>query len=91
MAYLAVENIFIAIAPDIKLDVSGIAGSDLRLGHQESRADLALQQGVQPPALLLLIAVFGEDFHVASIRGGAVGCLRGGPALAQVLGHQTIF
>lgn len=65
----------VAIALDGHLDVCGITGGDLRLCHQEGRADLALEERVEPLPLLSLGAVLGDDFHVACVWGGAVGSL----------------
>ena len=74
-AYLAVEDVVVAVTLDGHLDICGVTGGDLRLCHQEGRADLALEERVEPLPLLSLAAVLGDDFHVACIRGGAVGSL----------------
>ena len=73
--YLAVEDVVVAVALDGHLDVCGVTGGDLGLCHQEGRADLALEERVEPLPLLSLGAVLGDDFHVACVWGGAVGSL----------------
>lgn len=88
---LAVQDVVIAVALDAHLNVGGITRGDLRLGHQEGRANLALQQRVEPLSLLCLTAVLGNDLHVASVGGGAVDRLGSCSALAQVLGHEPVL
>ncbi len=65
----------IAITLDGELNVGRITRRDLGLGHQECRSDLALQQWIKPLPLLLLAAVFGDDFHVSCIWSSAVASL----------------
>ena len=74
-SYLAVQYVRVTITLDGHLDVSGITGRDLGLRHQESRSNFALEQWIKPLPLLLLIAVFGKNFHVASIWSSAVASL----------------
>jgi hypothetical protein len=88
---LAVQYVVITVLLDSHLNVGSIARRNLRLRHQEGRADLALQQWVQPLPLLCLCTILGDDLHVASIRGGAVDSFRRGPALAQVLSHESVL
>ena len=73
--YGAIQHVFVAFATDVQLDIGGIAGGNVGLGHQERGPDLTLEQGFQPLLLLCVIAVLGEHFHVTSIRGGIVSCL----------------
>ena len=42
----AIDDVFVAFAPDTALDVGGIRGGHGGLGHQEGRADLAVEQGL---------------------------------------------
>ena len=51
--------------------------SDVRLGHREGRPDLALQERVQPPLLLLGGAEQHQGLHVAGVRRPAVDGLGG--------------
>lgn len=89
--YRAIENVFVALLADLQSDVGGITRGNIRLGHEESRTNLALQQRLEPFVLLCLCSVLGNDLHVSSVRGGAVGGLGGGATLAQVLGHQSVL
>jgi hypothetical protein len=73
--YRAIQDVFVALAADFQLNVRRITGCNVGLGHQESRADLALQQGLKPLLLLCIVTVLGEYLHVASIWGSIVGSL----------------
>ena len=74
----AVDDVVVAVALDAGLDVGGVAGGHVGLGHGEGRADIAIQQGNQPLGLLGRRAVAGQDLHVAGVGGRAVEDL-GGP------------
>ncbi len=65
-------------------DVLGVRGGDVRLRHGIGRPDLAVEQRLQPPLLLLGRADPLEDLHVAGVRCGAVHRLRGQRALAEL-------
>ena len=54
---LAVQHPLVAVELGVERDVGGIRGGDARLGHDEGRADLALQQRLQPLLLVLGRAV----------------------------------
>lgn len=90
-AYGAIENIVVAIPGHLHLDIGGIRGSNARLGHEESRADLAIQQRRQPLLLLCLIAVLCQHLHVSSIWSRTVDGLRGELRASKVLRHQAIL
>ena len=68
----AVDEVVVAVAHDGTGDVSSVGRSDVRLGHGEGRADLAGEQGLQPPLLLRFGAVTQNSFHVAGVRRAAV-------------------
>ncbi len=74
--FLAVEHPLVSLEPRFQGDVGGVRGSDLGLGHRESRADLSVEQGLQPLLFLLLGAVALDHFHVAGVGRGAVHRLR---------------
>ena len=63
---------------------------DRRLGHGEGRADLALEQRVQPPLLLLGGAEHGEDLHVPGVGRRAVARLGGERRAAHDLGERRV-
>jgi hypothetical protein len=81
----------ISISLHLHLDVGSIRGRDIWLGHEESRANLASHQWLQPLLLLGVISVLGQDLHVTGIWGSAVASLRRGSRAAEVLSHQTIL
>ncbi len=66
------DDVVPALAPDRGLDVGRIRRRDLRLGHQERRADVAREQGLEPPRLLLGRAVAVQHLHVPGVGRGAV-------------------
>lgn len=71
----AIEDIVISRLCHRQGDVGGIAGSDIRLSHEESGPYFSIEQWFKPLLLLIVIAIFGEDLHVASVRGSAITCL----------------
>lgn len=81
----------VAIALDGHLDIRSIRRRNLGLRHKERGPNLALKQRIQPAPLLFLIAVLGQHLHIARIRGGAVGRLRGSAALAEILSHEAVL
>ncbi len=72
----AVDDVGVAVPPDLRLDVGGVRRRYGRLGHCERRADLAAQQRVEPLLLLVLAAVALDGLHVAGVGRGAVEDLR---------------
>jgi len=68
----AVDHVMVAVALDAALDVGRIRRGDVRLGHEERRADPALEQGLEPLLFLLLGAVALDRLHVARVRRRAV-------------------
>jgi hypothetical protein len=89
--YLAVQNIMVAITLDRHLDVRSITRRNLRLRHQEGRANLALQQRIEPLPLLLFSSVLGNNLHIARVGSSAVHGLGSRPALAEVLSHESVL
>lgn len=87
----AVQDVVIAVLCDLQLDVGGIRGRNLRLGHQKRRADLALHQRLEPLLLLLGVAVLGHDLHVARVGSSAVARLGGAARAAQPLRHDGVL
>ncbi len=72
----AVDHVLVAFAADFALDVGGVGGCNVGLGHGEAGADLAGQQGLQPLFLMFFTAVALDCFHIAGIRRAAVEDLR---------------
>ena len=68
----AVDDVFVTFAADLALDVGGIGGGDIRLGHGEAGADFTGQQRLEPLLFLLVVAVAFDGFHVAGVRRVAV-------------------
>ena len=68
----AIDHILIAVAAHVRLDVRRIRRGDCRLGHQESRADLALEQRLAPLSDVLRRTVLKERLHVAGIGRRAI-------------------
>ena len=83
----AVDDVVVAVALDAALDVARVGRGHRRLGHGEARADLAVEQRLQPLLLVLLGAVAGEHLHVAGVGRRAVDRFRkrstSGPALRR--------
>mmetsp|Transcript_76924 Transcript_76924/g.204158 ORF Transcript_76924/g.204158 Transcript_76924/m.204158 type:complete len:455 (+) Transcript_76924:153-1517(+) len=69
---VAVDDVVVAVRLDPRRDVRGIAGGNARLSHRKGRADLAVQQRLQPLLLLLLAAEPLDHLHVAGVGRGAV-------------------
>ncbi|KAI6851685.1 acyl-CoA dehydrogenase NM domain-like protein [Hortaea werneckii] len=87
----SVQYPLVALLVHPESNVGCIGAGHIRLRHEERRSDLALKQRLQPPILLHLGTVLGEDFHVARVWGSTVGGLGGNVALAEVLSHQAVF
>ena len=68
----AVDHVVVAVADDRRLDVAGVGRGDVGLGHREAGPDLALEQRLEPPLLLLVGAEQHERLHVAGVRRPAV-------------------
>ncbi len=79
-----VDDVVVAVTLDATLDVRGVGARDPRLGHREARADLAVEQRLQPLFLLLGRAELGEELHVAGVGRGAVR----GLGCEQVAAHE---
>jgi hypothetical protein len=85
----SVDDVLVAVAGDRGLDVGGVGRGDVGLGHAEGRADLAVEQGLEPLLLVRVGAVAGEHLHVAGVGRRAVARLgreqgRAAHDLAQV-------
>ena len=88
---LAVEHPLVAVELGVDGDVGGVRGGDARLGHDVGRADLALQQRLQPLLLVLGRAVALQHLHVAGVGGGAIEGLRRQPRPAHLLGEVGVL
>ncbi len=89
--FAAVDHIMIAVTHDAGLDVGRVRRRHRRLGHQEGGADFAVHQGAKPFALLLLVGITHQHFHVAGIRRRAIEHFRGPIDVAHLLGQQRVF
>lgn len=87
----SIEDILIAFAANVQLDVCGVGRSNIRLRHEESRANLAVHEGLEPLVLLGVVAVLGEHLHVTGVGGGAVAGLGGGAGAAEPFGHEAVL
>ena len=87
----SVDDVFVPVAHDARLDVRGVGRGHGRLGHGEARPDLALQQRLQPRMLLFGRAVARQHFHVAGVRRGTVEHLGGPMHAAHDLGQRRVF
>jgi hypothetical protein len=87
----AVDEVLVALALDARGDVGGVAGGDLGLGHRETAADLAGQQGLEPAFLLLGRAVARQHLHIAGVGGAAVEDLAGPQHMAHALGQRRVL
>lgn len=88
---LAVEDVVVTIATHVQFNIGGVTAGDLRLGHEESGSNLAVQQRAEPLLLLLLGTVLGKHLHVARVWSSTVGGLAGDDTLAQILGHEAVL
>src|SRR5262245_39282622 len=88
---VAVDHVGVALADDRRLDVGRIGRRDLRLGHDERRADLALEQRLEPLLLLCLGAVALDRLHVAGIRRRAVERLGSDGRAAHDLAERRVL
>ena len=68
----AVDDVVIAVAPDLGRDIGGVRGGHIRLGHGETGLDLPGQKRLQPTILLGIATVAGQHFHIAGIRRTAI-------------------
>ena len=68
----AVDDVVVAIPLDPGLDIGGVGGRDLDLGHGEGGADLAGEQGHEPLRPLRLGAIADQHLHVAGIGRRAI-------------------
>ena len=64
----AVDHVVIAVAHDGGLNIRGIAGGDIRLGHRKGGADAPLEQRLEPARLLRRRRIARQHLHVAGIR-----------------------
>ena len=88
---LAVEHPLVAVELGVHGDVGGVGGGHPRLGHDVGRADLAVEQGLQPLLLVLGRAVALQHLHVAGVGGGAIEGLRRQPRPAHLLGQIGVL
>mmetsp|Transcript_8030 Transcript_8030/g.15497 ORF Transcript_8030/g.15497 Transcript_8030/m.15497 type:complete len:498 (+) Transcript_8030:657-2150(+) len=87
----AVDDVVIAVALDAAFDIGGVAGRHGRLGHQEGRADLAAQQGLQPAVLQRLAGIALQRLHVAGVGRRAVEDLGRPEHPAHDLAQRRVF
>ena len=87
----SIEDILVAFAANVQLDVCSIGRSNIRLRHEESRTDLAVHERLEPLILLGVVAILGEHLHVTGIGGGAVAGFRGGAGATEPLSHETVL
>mmetsp|Transcript_11067 Transcript_11067/g.35074 ORF Transcript_11067/g.35074 Transcript_11067/m.35074 type:complete len:259 (-) Transcript_11067:11-787(-) len=67
-----VDHVLVPIGFDPGRDVRRVGGRNARLGHSKGRANLAVQQGLQPLLLLLGRAEPLQDLHVPSVGGRTI-------------------
>jgi len=89
--FLAVEDPLLAFEPCLHGEVGGVRGGDVGLGHHVGRADLALEQGLEPLLLLRRCAEALQHLHVAGVGGRAVECLGRQPRPAHLLGEIGVL
>ena len=65
----AVDDVLVAVADDAGLDVGGVGGGHVRLGHGEAGADFAFEQRLQPALLLFRRAVARDALPCCRCRG----------------------
>ena len=87
----AIDDVVVTIAHDAGVDVGGVAGGDVGLGHQEGGADFTGQQRLQPARLVGVRRVARQHFHVAGVWGRAVEHLRRKIDAAHLLGTHRVF
>jgi hypothetical protein len=87
----AVDHVVLALAFDPGADVGGIRARDVGLGHREARADLPLEQRVQPPFALLGRREQVQELHVAGIGRRAVEDLGRPEHAAHDLGERRVL
>src|SRR5690606_20716461 len=66
-------HVFLAVPLDAGTDVARVGGGHVGLRHGEGRADLTVQQRLQPLLLLPWGAELRQQFHVAGVGCRAVG------------------
>jgi hypothetical protein len=85
------DDVSIAVAHRAATQPRRVRSGDLRLGHREAGADLALEQRPQPALLLLRRAELRQDLHVARVRCGAVEHDRRDLAAAHDLAKRRVL
>lgn len=83
----SIQHQVISLPSHLHIDILGIRGGSISLGHQEGRADLSVEERLEPLLLLCVVAVLGQDFHVASVWSRTVHRFGGSEAAAQNFGH----
>ena len=87
---LAVDHPLVAVEHGPAGDVLGVRRRDVGLGHRVRRADLAVEQRLEPLLLLLRRADALEHLHVAGVGRGAVEALRRERVLAELVGDVGV-
>ena len=92
-AYGAVQDVVVSGLGHGKCNVCGIAGGDIRLGHQKGRSNLSTEERLKPLFLLSIVSVLGENFHVAGVWCRTIACLdtlrQSLPGIVQVPESRT--
>jgi hypothetical protein len=87
----AVDHVVVAVAADLGADVGGVRRRHLGLGHRERRADLPVEQRLEPALLLLGVPVARDHLHVPGVGRGAVEHLGREPDAAHHLAQRRVL
>ena len=88
---LAVDHPLVAFQLGASGDVGGIGGGHPGFGHGKGGADLPIEKGFQPLALLCLAAVLVQHLHIAGVRSRTVEHLGRKVGLAHFLSQVGVF
>ena len=86
----AVEDDLVAVDLGARLHIRRIGARHTGLGHQEGRADLAVEQRLEPAVLLGRRAVLQQHLHVARVGRIGVEDQRRDERAAHLLGYRRI-
>ncbi|MNV19009.1 hypothetical protein D3C71_1098520 [compost metagenome] len=89
--FAAIDHVLVALALDARLDVGGVARCHVGLRHRKGRADLAVEQRLEPAGLVGIVAVAGNGLHVAGVGCRAVEHLAGPWHAAHDFGQRCVF
>ena len=88
---VAVDDPLVAVQLGARDQPGRVGAGALRLRHREARADLAVEQRLEPALLLRVGAVLGEDLHVAGVGRRAVEDHRRDAAAAHLLAEHPVL